>query len=67
MRLITLLTINELNHQGQGYRSIYSARKAINNIIYIPEFSYISQHPSIKRLIKGILYLKTPQLKYTEI
>ena len=44
-----------LYHQGQGYRSSCNVRSALNNIIYIPEFSDISQHPLIKRFIKAFL------------
>ena len=39
----------------------------MNNIIYIPEFSGISQHPLIKRFIKGIFNLRPPQPRYPEI
>ena len=39
----------------------------MNNIIYIPELSNISQHPLIKRWIKGIFYLKPPQTRYTKM
>ena len=56
-----------LYHQGQGYQSICNARSALNNIIYLPEFSDISQHPLIKRFIKDIFNLRPPQPRYAEI
>ena len=56
-----------LYHQGQGYRSICNAISALNNIIYLPEFSDISQHPLIRRFIKGIFNLRPPQPRYAEI
>ena len=35
--------------------------------MYIPEFSDISQHPLIKRFIKGNFNLRAPQPRYPEI
>ena len=49
------------------YRSICNARSALNNIIYLPEFSDISQYPLIKKFIKGIFNLRPPQPRYEEI
>ena len=56
-----------LYNQGQGYQSNCNARSAVNNKIYIPEFSDILQHPLIKRFIKGIFNLRPPQPRYAEI
>ena len=49
------------------YRSICNARSALNNIIYLAEFSDISQYPLIKRFIQGIFKLRPPQPRYEEI
>ena len=39
----------------------------MNNLIYLPEISDISQHPLIKRFIEGIFLLRSPQPRYVEI
>ena len=49
-----------LFERGLGYASICSARSALNNIIILPSYPDISEHPFIKQFVKGVFIVKPP-------
>ena len=50
---------------GNGYSSVFSARSVSNNVITVPGFPDISEHPLLKRFIKGIFNLVPPKPRYS--
>ena len=51
--------------KGLSYSVINSAKCAIASIVYLPPYSSINNHPTIKRYMKGIYNLNPPKPKLT--
>ena len=50
---------------GLGYSSICSARSALNCIVCLPGYSDITEHPLLKRFIKGVFNMRPPKPRYS--
>ena len=62
--IITFLT-TMIENENIGYNTICGYRSALNTVISIPQFPDISEHPLIRRFIKGVFNIKPPEPRYT--
>ena len=53
--------------RGTGYSTACSTRSALNSAVILTDGVELSQHPLMKRFMKGIFHLKPPLPKYTEV
>ena len=54
-------------HEGAGYRSICACRSALNTVVSLHEGLELSDHPLMKRFVKGVFHLRPPLPKYTQV
>ena len=54
-----------IENENIGYNTICGYRSALNKVISIPQFPDISEHPLIRRFIKGVFNIKPPEPRYT--
>ena len=59
--------LTELYDSGVGYDAIGTARSALASVIYIPGLPSISEHPLIKRFLKGVANIRPPNPRYVVI
>ena len=59
--------LTNMFEMGLGYSSICSARSALNCIVCLPGYSGITEHPVLKRFIKGVFNMRPPQPRYSHI
>ena len=57
----------ELYEKGCQYSSITLARSALASVVTLRGYATLSDHPLIKRFIKGVFHLKQPKPKYSSI
>ena len=57
--------LTEIYNLGIGYMSVWMGQTALNTIVMLPWFPNISEHPLIKRFIKGVFKTKPPKPRYT--
>ena len=57
----------ELYEKGCQYSSITLARSALASVVTVRGYTTLSEHPLIKRFIKGVFYLRPPKPKYSSI
>ena len=55
-----LVYLTSLYEQGLQYNTICTARSAFSGILHIPGVPILSDHPLIKRLLKGIYHTPPP-------
>ena len=59
--------INFLAHlfdKGLSYSVIKSAKSALNQLIFIPPYSSIGDHPLLIRFMKGVFNNRPPKRKF---
>ena len=57
----------ELYEKGCQYSSITLARSALASVVTLRGYATLSDHPLIKRFIKGVFHLRPPKPKYSSI
>ena len=57
----------ELYEKGCQYSSITLARSALASVVTLRGYTTLSDHPLIKRFIKGVYHLRPPKPKYSSI
>ena len=57
----------ELYEKGCQYSSITLARSALASVVTLRGYATLSNHPLIKRFIKGVFHLRPPKPKYSSI
>ena len=57
----------ELYEKGCQYSSITLARSALASLVTLRGYTALSEHPLIKRFIKGVYHLRPPKPKYSSI
>ena len=59
--------LTEIYNTGAGHSVVSTTRSALSSVIFIPGFSRLSDHPLIKRLMKGVFNNRPPCSKYTKV
>ena len=59
--------LTDMFEKGLQYTTISSARSALANVISIPGVPSISEHPLVKRFLKGVYNLRPPVPRYSHI
>ena len=59
--------LTQLYETGVGYDAIASARSALASVIYIPGLASISDHPLVKRFLKGVANTRPQNPRYVII
>ena len=57
----------ELYEKGCQYSSITLARSALESVVTLRGYATLSDHPLIKRFIKGVFHLRPPKPEYSAI
>ena len=57
----------ELCEKGCQYTSITLARSVLASVVILRGYATLSDHPLIKRFIKGVFHLRPPKPKYSSI
>ena len=57
----------ELYEKGCQYSSITLARSALASVVTLRGYATLSDHPLIKRFIKGVFHLRLPKPKHSSI
>ena len=64
---LVLTFFTELYEKGCQYSSITLARNALASVVTLRGYTTLSDHPVIKRFIKGVYHLRPPKPKYSSI
>ena len=59
-----LAFLTHLYGQGKEYNTIVMTKSVLSSIIHVPGVGKISQHPLVKRLLKGVFNSRPPKAKY---
>ena len=59
--------LTEVYEKVCQYSSITLARSALASVVTLRGYTTLSDHPLIKRFIKGVYHLRPPKLKYSSI
>ena len=62
-----LKCFTKLYEKGCQYRSITLACSALASVVTLRGYTRLSDHPLIKRFIKGVFHLRPPKPKYSSI
>ena len=57
----------EFYEKGCKYSSITLARSALASVVTLRGYTTLSDHPHIKRFIKGVYHLRPPKPRYSSI